>query len=69
VHIDGKTTLENLEYKLLDVIDFKIEDWNQSNFFHNLTGHLDKSARVFGEICNSVKKRGWKNSLGSNCYF
>jgi predicted ATPase len=36
VKFDGKTTLENLENKLLETINVHIEPWNQSNFFKNL---------------------------------
>jgi energy-coupling factor transporter ATP-binding protein EcfA2 len=57
VRIDGKTTLENLDHKLLEAINVQIEPWNQSNFFQNLIHHLDKSAQVFGEICNSIKEK------------
>jgi energy-coupling factor transporter ATP-binding protein EcfA2 len=57
VRIDGKTTLENLDHKLLEASNVQIEPWNQSNFFQNLIHHLDKSAQVFGEICNSIKEK------------
>jgi len=46
VKINGKTTLQNLEQKLLESIDVHIEKWNQN-----------KAQEVFGEICASIRTK------------
>jgi ABC-type oligopeptide transport system ATPase subunit len=46
IKIDGKTTLQNLEHRLLDAINVPIESWNQN-----------KAQQVFGEICSSVRRK------------
>ena len=45
VKIDGKTTITNLEHKLIESIGVHIEGWNQN-----------KAQEVFGEICDSIQE-------------